>query len=116
MSKGYLVRHLSEVEPTPCPCGESTRIFTRADGPVANIHVTHIRDSRTHYHRHATEFYYILEGGGVLEVGGDEVALRPGLLIRIDPGTHHRGHGDFKALIVGVPAWDPEDEHFPDEE
>lgn len=116
MSKGYLVRHVSEVEPVACPCGASTRIFTRADGPVANIHVTEIRDSRTHYHRDVTEFYYVLEGEGVLEVGGDAVALRPGTLVRIDPHTPHRGSGGFKALIVGVPAWDPADEFFPDEE
>jgi mannose-6-phosphate isomerase-like protein (cupin superfamily) len=115
MPEGYLARHLSDVEPTPCPCGESRRIFTRDDGPVANIHVTSIRDSKAHYHKHVTEFYYILEGEGVLEVGGDRLELSPGLLVRIDPGTVHRGSGDFKSLIIGVPAWDPEDEWFPEE-
>ncbi|MFW6107131.1 MAG: cupin domain-containing protein [bacterium] len=114
MPQGYQARHLDEVEPTPCPCGTSWRILTRADGSPANVHVTAIQDSRRHYHKHTTEFYYILEGGGTLEVGGDALDLRPGLLVRIDPRTPHRGHGDFKALIVGVPAWDPEDEWFCD--
>jgi len=113
MDKGYLVRRLADVEAVPCPCGESWRIFTRADGPVANIHVTHIRDSKVHFHKHCTEFYYILEGEGVLELAGDEVPLSPGTLVRIDPGTPHRGRGDFKTLVMGVPAWDPADEHFP---
>jgi len=116
MSKGYLVRRAADVEPVPCPCGESTRIFTRADGPIANIHVTHIRDSRLHYHKHVTEFYYILEGSGTLEIAGDPVQLAPGTLIRIDKGTPHRGFGDFTTLVMGVPAWDPDDEWFPDEE
>jgi len=117
MSEGHLVRHQNDVQPVPCPCGQSTRIMTRADGPVANIHVTAFReDSRTHYHKAITEFYYILEGEGVLELGDDEIPLTPGLLVRIDPGTHHRGRGAFRALIVGVPAWDPADEFFPDEE
>ena len=57
-----------------------------------------------------TEFYYILEGEGVLEVGEDEVRLSPGLLVRIDKGTPHKGRGDFRTLVMGVPAWDPEDE------
>jgi len=112
MAKGYLARHVSRVEAVPCPCGESVRIFTRADGPVANVHVTTIRDSKLHYHKTCTEFYFILEGEGVLEVGGEEVALSPGMLVRIDPGTRHRGRGDFKTLVMGVPAWDPADEWF----
>jgi mannose-6-phosphate isomerase-like protein (cupin superfamily) len=112
MGRGYLARHLSEVAPVPCPCGQSWRIFTRSDGPVANIHVTSIQDSRRHYHKNCTEFYYVLEGEGTLEVGDDQLALTPGLLVRIDANTPHRGHGNFKSLIVGVPAWDPEDEWF----
>lgn len=115
MADGYEARHVGEVEPTPCPCGESRRVFTRDDGPLANLHVTTFHDSEAHYHKDATEFYYILEGQGTLEVGGDELELSPGLMVRIDPGTVHRGRGDFKALIVGVPAWDPEDEHFPED-
>jgi len=115
MPKGYLARHLADVEGTTCPCGESRRIFTRDDGPLANIHVTTIREAEPHYHKHVTEFYYILEGEGVLKIGDDELALTPGLLIRIDPGTVHSGHGDFKTLVMGVPAWDPADEHFPKE-
>jgi mannose-6-phosphate isomerase-like protein (cupin superfamily) len=110
MPKGYLARHLDDVTPVPCPCGSSTRIFTRDDGPIANIHVTHICDSQRHYHREVTEFYYILEGEGVLEVGDDEIAVSPGLLVRIDKGTPHKGHGNFKTLVMGVPAWNPEDE------
>ena len=115
MAKGYLARHLADVAPVPCPCGESRRIVTRADGPLANIHVTSIRDSRRHHHKHTTEFYYILEGQGVLEVGDDRLPLTPGLLVRIDPGTPHRGHGDFTTLVIGVPAWDPADEWFDEE-
>jgi len=110
MPDGYLARHIDDVPPVPCPCGSSTRIFTREDGDLANIHVTHIMDSKRHYHENVTEFYYILEGHGTLELGDDKVELSPGLLVRIDKGTPHKGYGDFKTLVVGVPAWDPEDE------
>ena len=114
MGEGYLARRLSEVEPVPCPCGQSWRIFTRADGPLANIHVTAIQNSRRHYHKHSTEFYFILEGEGILEVGDDKLDIAPGLLVRIDAGTPHRGYGNFKSLIIGVPSWDPADEWFTD--
>jgi mannose-6-phosphate isomerase-like protein (cupin superfamily) len=110
--KGYLVRHLDEVVPVPCPCGSSTRIIQRDDTPVANLHVTHIQDSAKHYHKGCTEYYYILEGRGHMELGDDVVELKPGTTIIIEPGTPHRGYGDFKALIVGIPAWDHTDEFF----
>jgi mannose-6-phosphate isomerase-like protein (cupin superfamily) len=110
MSKGYLVRKLSEVEPVPCLCGSSTRPITRADTPAVNFHVTHIQDSLKHYHRYCTEVYFILEGSGKLELGEDEIELEPGVVVLIEPGTAHRGKGDFRAVIVGAPAQDPADE------
>lgn len=109
---GYEARHVRDVAPVPCPCGQSFRVFTWRDSSPANIHVTEIRDSRRHYHRDCTEFYYILDGSGVLEVADAEIPLSPGLLVRIDPLTRHRGRGDFKALIVGVPPFREEDEYF----
>ncbi|TVQ40883.1 MAG: cupin domain-containing protein [Spirochaetaceae bacterium] len=111
---GYIVRHFSDVVPTPCPCGSSVRIFTSDDTPEASFHVTRITDSRRHYHKNTTEFYYILSGHGVLEIGDDSVELRPGLGILIKKGVPHRGSGDFEAIIVPVPAFDPEDEYLVD--
>ncbi|MDI6829620.1 MAG: mannose-6-phosphate isomerase, partial [Armatimonadota bacterium] len=58
----YIYRTLEEAPTIQCLCGDSTRIITREDTPVANIHVTHITDSKKHYHKEVTEFYYILEG------------------------------------------------------
>lgn len=110
MEKGYVVRHVSEVEAVPCPCGTSIRLFTEQDNSTANVHVTHILDSKKHYHNECTEFYYILEGKGKLEVGEDTVELEPGTCVMIEPGTPHRGWGDFRTLIVGVPPQKKDDE------
>jgi len=112
MAYDYIVRHIEDVEPVPCPCGTSTRIITRDDTEVANLHVTHIVDSEKHYHKGCTEYYYILEGAGQMELDGDVVELRPGTAIVIPPGVAHRGWGDFKTLIVGIPAWEHTDEFF----
>ena len=109
-AKGVLVRYVDEAPVFPCLCGESTRPITRADTPVANVHVTHIGDSRKHYHERCTEIYFILEGEGFLELDDEEVPLSPGLVILIPPKVAHRGRGDFRTLIVGLPAQDPEDE------
>lgn len=111
----YIYRTLEDSPSVPCVCGTSTRIITREDTPVANLHVTSITDSDKHYHREVTEFYYILEGTGQMELGKDVVGLRPGVTILIPPGLPHRAYGDVKCLIVGVPAWKHDDEFFCDE-
>ncbi len=111
-SRGYQVRHLRDATVVPCPCGTSHRIFTRDDTPVANLHVTTITDSRKHYHMKATEYYYILDGTGVMELNDDRVPLEPGTAIIIEPGTAHRATGDITALIVVIPAAEHGDEYF----
>jgi mannose-6-phosphate isomerase-like protein (cupin superfamily) len=114
ISSGYLVRHESEAATVPCPCGQSTRILTGADGSPASFHVTAIRDSMTHYHKRTTEVYYILEGSGRMELNGDWVEVRPGSVVWIEPETRHRLVSDegVRTVVVGIPAFHPEDEYF----
>ena len=109
---GYIVRHVSDVVPTPCPCGSSVRIITREDTPEAGFHITHITDSQRHYHKKTTEIYHIIEGHGVLELGEDHVDLRPGLTILIEKETPHRGFGNFKTIVIMIPAFDNTDEYI----
>lgn len=113
MNQDYIIRDRYQTMAVPCPCGSSIRLITRRDTSLANVHVTHIRDSKKHYHKHCTEIYYILEGKGKMELAEEEViAIKPGIVVMIKPGTPHRGYGDFKALIVGIPALREDDEFF----
>ena len=112
MADRPIIRRIEDVATVPCPCGESTRIITRADTPVANLHVTHIVDTRPHYHEHCTEYYHIIEGTGRMELDGEVVDLAVGTTIVIPPGVMHSSKGDFRAVIVGIPAWEHTDEFF----
>lgn len=111
---GYLVRTRDDAPTVPCPCGESTRIITRADVPTCNLHVTFIRDSVKHYHRDCTEVYYILQGRGKMELNGDVVDVGPGTVVYIEPLTRHRLFSDegVSTIVFGIPALNPEDEDF----
>jgi mannose-6-phosphate isomerase-like protein (cupin superfamily) len=105
-----VVRFLEDIPPQPCPCGDSRRIITKNDTDVAGFHITTIKDAKRHYHKNTTEIYHIMEGKGTLEVGDDVIELFPGMTILVPSGTPHRGYGDFKTVIVTVPAFDPQDE------
>lgn len=113
-TKGYVVRELETAPTVPCPCGQSTRLLTRADTPACNFHVTFIQDSVKHYHKECTEVYYILEGEGTLELNDDVIDVRPGMLVYIEPYTAHRlfSAQGVRTIVFGVPALNPEDEHF----
>lgn len=99
----------------PCPCGASTRILTAADGGPCSVHVTTIRDSVRHHHRHTTEVYYILSGTGKMELNGEWVTITPGSVVRIDADTRHRLVSDGDAvttLVMAFPPFRDDDEHF----
>jgi len=111
MGEGYLVLRSSDVDPLESICGESRRILTRRDTEKLSLHVVRIREAKRHYHERCTEVYYVVDGRGVLEVGGEEVEMEPGVVVLIEPGTAHAGRGDFEAVVVTAPAWDEGDEH-----
>ncbi len=110
-AKRWVARHIEDVTPVRSVCGSSTRVLTAQDNSTASLHITHIRDSEKHYHKEVTEYYYVLEGSGRLELDDDEIELRPGLAVHIPPGVRHRGKGDFTAAIFCVPPFRQEDSY-----
>src|SRR6478735_7252838 len=87
---GYSVRRAEKAPTVPCPCGQSTRIVTAADGLGCSFHITEIYDSVRHYHRKCAEVYYVLSGSGRMELNGEMVEITPGTVVTIEPGTRHR--------------------------
>ncbi|HJZ94113.1 MAG TPA: cupin domain-containing protein [Gemmataceae bacterium] len=114
IAPAYSVRRPEQVPPVPCPCGQSTRIVTAADGLGCSFHITAITDSTRHYHRKSAEVYYILEGSGQMELDGEAVTITPGTVITIPPGTRHRltSERGVRTIVFGVPAFDADDEYF----
>ena len=111
---GYSVRRSEDAPTVPCPCGQSTRIVTAADGLGCSFHVTEIRDSVRHYHRRCAEVYYVLKGSGFMDLDGETVAVEPGTVVTIQPGTRHRlwSEGGVRTIVVAVPPFDAGDEYF----
>ncbi|QDV35918.1 cupin domain-containing protein [Tautonia plasticadhaerens] len=114
---GDLVRPRAEAPTVPRPCGQGTRLFTSEDGPPANPHVTFITDSVGHDHARRAGMYSILEGTGEPGLNDNVVAVEPGMLAVIEPDTAHRLRREqgVRTLVLGKPAWHPDDESFDDD-
>jgi quercetin dioxygenase-like cupin family protein len=111
VSKRYSLATLRDLPAQPCPCGRSRRAFADDPAGAASLHqVTVEADSKVHYHRRHTEIYYVLEGGGEVELDGQTVPAPAGTAVLIKPGCRHRPLGKMTLLVSSVPVFDPADE------
>jgi mannose-6-phosphate isomerase-like protein (cupin superfamily) len=67
-----------------------------------------------HYHRLSEEFYYVLEGGGLMEIDGEERRVGPGDAILIPAGAWHQITADsaMRFLCCCAPPYAHEDTFF----
>ena len=108
--KRYLVRKLAEIGEDRSTCGFRKRLITAEDTDTNSFSVLKFSDAVKHYHKHTTEFYYCLEGTGLLELDAGRVELTPGTLVMIEPGVAHRATGDCTGLVIGNPPFSPSDQ------
>ena len=116
VQKRFTVRRPDTIPKERSTCGYRQRYFSMGDETPAYFHLVRIQGSKTHYHKRATEFYYILEGHGVMTVDGETFPLEPGVMVKIDPGAVHSSEGDHLVMVVGVPDIAEDDIFFPEEE
>jgi quercetin dioxygenase-like cupin family protein len=110
-----LVRHEGEAPRERSTCGWRHLLVSRQDEHVgAWVHAVDIDGARPHYHRRATELYYVLDGEGTVVLDGVEHALRKGSLVHIPPGVVHGARGRMRVLVVGIPDIAEDDLFFPD--
>ena len=106
---------LTQLPPTPCPCGFARRAFADRSEIPGTVHLTEItRDAREHYHKQHTEVYVVLQcdEDASMSLDGERVAVHPHTSILIPPGVRHCAHGEMKVLIYCTPNFDPDDEFF----
>ncbi len=111
---GTLVRHEGSGPRERSTCGWRDRLISREDraaNPAAWAHAVDIDGARLHYHRRATELYYVLEGEGVVLLDGTEHPVRKGSIVHIPPGVVHGARGRMRVLVVGIPDI-AEDDYF----
>lgn len=105
------VKNLPEV---PNVCNQRLKeILKSEDFSIAYVEMAVGNISRLHKHKSFTEFYYILEGRGVLCLGKQEIFVNKDFLVEIKPGTAHQlkntGLETLRHLVISVPSFNPED-------
>src|SRR5262249_12055530 len=109
-----LVRHEGEAPRERSTCGWRDLLISRQDQHVAAwVHAVDIDGAREHYHKRATELYYVLDGEGVVLLDGMEHLVRKGSLVHIPPGVVHGAKGRMRVLVVGIPDISDGDLFFP---
>lgn len=101
-----LVRHEGHTPRERSACGWRDRLISHEDAPLhpaAWAHAVDIDGARLHYHKVATELYYVLEGEGTVSVDGEEHEVHKGSLVHIPPGVVHGAKGKMRVLVVGIP-------------
>ena len=105
-SQKILVRHEGHVPRERSECGWRDRLISREDAalaPAAWAHAVDIDGAKPHFHKVATELYYVLEGGGAVILDGVEHEVRKGSLVHIPPGVVHSAVGRMRVLVIGIP-------------
>lgn len=105
-SRKILVRHEGDVPRERSACGWRDRLISREDAqlePVAWAHAVDIDGAKPHFHKVATELYYVLDGGGLVTLDGAEHEVRRGSLVHIPPGVVHSARGKMRVLVIGIP-------------
>lgn len=96
-------------------------LLDRANAPVqqqslAEATLPPAAQTTPHYHALTEEFYYVLEGRGVMTVAGEEHAVAVGDAILIPPGARHTlrntGEGPLRILCCCAPPYAHEDTYL----
>jgi len=102
--KGMKIINIDRVEQIRGHCG-AIRLMTE-DSLARFVHLV-VDDAERHYHKKATEYYYVLGGKGQIYLDGEVYDIRAGDLVTIPPGTAHNAieqDEPMEIMVVEVPS------------
>jgi mannose-6-phosphate isomerase-like protein (cupin superfamily) len=117
-----IVRSLAEAEAFTTADGSTIReLLGLPTAPVRNQSLAEAtlepgQATERHYHAAAEEIYYVVEGGGELEIDGERRGVVAGDAALIPPGARHQIRADpgvrLRFLCCCAPAYRHEDTFF----
>ena len=115
-----IVENLSSQKPFTTRDGSLIRsILDRANAPVKNQSLAEATvpegcSTERHHHKMSEEFYFLLEGTGLMEIDGEVRPVAPGDAILIPAGAWHRitATSPLRFLCCCAPPYSHEDTFF----
>lgn len=109
-------RNLAQAPPFTTKDGSTIRelLHTPAQS-LAEATLEPLQATDRHYHRAAEEIYLFLDGGGRMEVDGEERDVRPGDAVLIPPGAWHQltaGGDGARFMCMCAPPYSHDDTFF----
>lgn len=114
------INQLSGQAPFATADGSTIRsILDRTNAPVRNQSLAEATlpaggATQRHYHKKSEEFYFILEGSGVMEIDGESRQVTAGHAILIPPHAWHQitAQDPLRFLCCCAPPYAHEDVYF----
>jgi mannose-6-phosphate isomerase-like protein (cupin superfamily) len=79
---------------------EGWHLLNRTELSVIQERVPPGDRERSHFHSRARQFFYVLEGQAVLEVGGSRVEVRAGQGLEVPPGVPHQFRNESQSAVT----------------
>ncbi|GMU19801.1 MAG: hypothetical protein AMXMBFR12_09920 [Candidatus Babeliales bacterium] len=103
---------IKDIQPQKCGCGlvyEIPNPISAANESFAIADMRNLAFSEPHYHPE-TEIYFILQGSGLVVVGGQEIAVQKGSVVIIASNIAHFTipEKDLVMAVVNTPSFKPE--------
>lgn len=114
------IRQYQQQIPFTTKDGSSIRsLLDRANAPVSNQSLAEATlatgaETQRHFHKLSEEFYYLLEGRGMMEINGEVIEVGPGDAVLIPAGAWHqiRALDPLRFLCCCAPPYSHEDTYF----
>ena len=114
------VRTLSDQPPFTTKDGSTIRsLLDLSNAPVSKQSLAEASlpaggSTQRHWHKESEEFYFLLEGRGVMEIDGESREVGPGDAILIPPGAWHQltATEPLRLLCCCAPPYRHEDTFF----
>jgi mannose-6-phosphate isomerase-like protein (cupin superfamily) len=120
LESGMEIRALTQQPPFTTKDGSTIRsILDAANAPVKNQSLAEATipaggATQRHWHRDSEEFYFLLEGRGLMEIDGETRDVGPGDAILIPAGAWHQitATEPLRFLCCCAPPYRHEDTYF----
>ncbi len=105
---------IKDIEPKQTGCGpvyELTNPINRPHESFAIADMRNILFAEPHYHANGeTEIYFVLQGNGLIVIGGEEQTLQKGSVVATLPNTAHFTipHEELVLAVVNTPPFQAE--------